>query len=367
MSRHNKNRKRVKKRNISAAAQNKMNITQGGISENKQLCYESVNNSCHKGIYSVHAPVIIYSVMWTTIVVTVCGNLLVIISISHFKQLHTPTNFLVLSLAVIDLLLGGFVMPPIMARIAETCWYFGEVFCKVHLSSAVMFSTASIIHLSLISIDRYFAVCHPLRYKTMINAFLTVSLILISWILSAILGFIILFLELNLKGLDEEYIQKIKCVGSCFLVQNEISGLLSSLFSFYIPGFVMICIYMKIFSVARRQARSIRDTAHQTTEEKRSAASSKRERKATKTLAIVLGVFLICWLPFFLCNVISPLVNHMIPSVLIEFFTWIGYMNSTFNPLIYGFFYSWFRKALKLIAFGKIFQSDSSRTKLFTD
>uniref|UniRef100_A0A8C4RHC9 G-protein coupled receptors family 1 profile domain-containing protein n=1 Tax=Erpetoichthys calabaricus TaxID=27687 RepID=A0A8C4RHC9_ERPCA len=119
---------------------------------------------------------------------------------------------------------------------------------------------------------------------------------------------------------------------------------------------------------ASRQARAIRDAGHQShKEQKKKAASNRRETKAAKTLAIVMGVFIVCWVPYFLCNIIDPLLNHVMSPLLIEILFWFGYMNSTFNPLVYGFFYSWFRKALKLIATGKIFQNSSSRTKLLSD
>ncbi|XP_028654836.1 trace amine-associated receptor 1-like [Erpetoichthys calabaricus] len=348
---------------------NRMNFNLSKTSQTVYYCYPSVNNSCRRQVLPLQSHILLYTVLWATVVFTVFGNLLVIITIAHFKQLHTPTNCLVLSLAVTDLLVGGFVMPPITVQLVETCWYLGDAFCKFYLSTVIMLCTASVIHLSFISIDRYYAICYPLRYQAKITVSVTLNLILFSWILSAVLGYGIVYLELNLKGIEEFYYQNVKCAGSCVLLQNEASGLVSSLFTFYLPGFVMICIYLKIFSVAQRQARSITDTVlqNQSAEEKRNAASRTRERKAAKTLAIVMGVFLLCWAPFFVCNIINPVLNHPAPQILIETLAFFGYMNSTFNPLVYGFFYSWFRKALKLIANGKIFQNDSSRTKLYND
>ncbi|ETE68192.1 Trace amine-associated receptor 1, partial [Ophiophagus hannah] len=128
-----------------------------------QLCCESINGSCIKNSWSMSIRFSMYIFMLCVILATVAGNLAVIISVSHFKQLHTPTNFLILSMAMVDFLLGFCVMPYSMIRSVENCWYFGEFFCKIHTSVDIMLSTASIFHLSFISIDRYYAVCDPLR------------------------------------------------------------------------------------------------------------------------------------------------------------------------------------------------------------
>ncbi|KAL8186532.1 UNVERIFIED_CONTAM: Trace amine-associated receptor 1 [Gekko kuhli] len=200
-----------------------------------------------------------YVFMVCVIIATIAGNLGVIISISHFKQLHTPTNFLILSMATVDFLLGCFVMPYSMVRSVENCWYFGDFFCKLHTSTDIMLSTASIFHLSFISIDRYYAVCDPLKYKSKINTCVILIMISISWTFPAMFGFGMIFLELNMIGAEEKFYKLIYCVGGCFVFFNETSGVVASMVSFYIPGFVMLCVYGKIYVIAQRQARSIRD------------------------------------------------------------------------------------------------------------
>ncbi|XP_071781355.1 trace amine-associated receptor 1-like [Centroberyx gerrardi] len=321
------------------------------------LCFESRNTSCLRTIYPLSVRVSLYLLLGIMVVLTVCGNALVVVSVAQFKQLHTPTNYLILSLAVSDLLLGLLVMFPNMIRCVETCWYFGDVFCKVYTSADVLLCTASILNLSFISIDRYYAVCQPLLYRSKITVNAVLIMILVSWSVSAVVGFGMVFLKLNILGIEEFYYTHVACEGGCLLFQSGVSSTVSSLLSFYIPGVVMLGIYLKIFLVAQRQVRSIHNTR----------TSDPSQTKATKTLAIIMGAFLSFWTPFFVCNVIDPFISYSIPSALLETLLWVGYLNSTVNPLVYAFFYSWFRKAFRVIISRKIFNSDISDTKLFTE
>ncbi|KAI4567419.1 hypothetical protein MJG53_008998 [Ovis ammon polii x Ovis aries] len=119
-----------------------------------QLCYEHLNGSCVKTPYSPAPRLILYTVFSFGAVLTVFGNLLVMISILHFKQLHSPTNFLIASLACADLLVGVTVMPFGTVRSVESCWYFGERYCQLHSCFEGSFCYASIYHLCFISLDR---------------------------------------------------------------------------------------------------------------------------------------------------------------------------------------------------------------------
>uniref|UniRef100_A0A672FAP3 Trace amine associated receptor 1 n=1 Tax=Salarias fasciatus TaxID=181472 RepID=A0A672FAP3_SALFA len=289
--------------------------------------------------------VILYIFLGSLSVLTICGNLLVIASIVYFKQLHTPTNYLILSLAVADLLVGVVVFPFSMAFTVTSCLYHEGLFCKIRDSFDVTLCTSSILNLCCISIDRYYAVCQPLLYKTKINAQVTLTMILLSWGISVLIGIGIIVAGFS-QGTCEEMCS----------VDVVVANTMGPVFSFYFPAVIMVCIYLKIFLVAQRQVNSIHNSKLQSTK----SAASKMERKATKTLAIVMGVFLLCLTPYFICVLLSTVIVY-----LTEPLNWFAMSNSMFNPFIYAFFYKWFRTAFRLIISGKIFQANLAHTKLY--
>ena len=87
----------------------------------------------------------------------------------------------------------------------------------------------------------------------------------------------------------------------------------------------------------------------------REKQEQKRERKAARTLAIVTGTFLVCWLPFFILALVRPFCAHRchFPSLLVSIIGWLGYFNSLLNPIIYTVFNPDFRSAFRKILFGK--------------
>ncbi|XP_071335557.1 trace amine-associated receptor 1-like, partial [Trachinotus anak] len=152
--------------------------------------------------------------------------------IIYFKQLHTPTNSLILSLAVADLFVGVIVFPLSIEFSATSCLYNENLFCIVRSYFDITLCTASILNLCCISIDRYYAVCQPLTYNTKINA-QDLIMILVSWSVSILIaiGFII-------AGLNHE-----KCEEGCF-IQVPFANIVGPFFSFYLPVIIMLCIYL---------------------------------------------------------------------------------------------------------------------------
>ncbi|XP_068069231.1 trace amine-associated receptor 13c-like [Danio rerio] len=293
---------------------------------------------------------VVYIFVGVTSVFTVFLNLLVIISISHFKQLHTPTNVLILSLAVADLIAGLILMPVQGMKLIEPCWYFGEMFCPIFPLILYTVVTVSLGNLIIISVDRYIAVNDPLRYPLKVNNSRIVVSIVVNWLFSFFYSFYLLY-EVLLHP-DTTH----SCIGECVLVVKVEYLILDAFVCFAAPCSVIISLYVKICVVAHYQAKNM----NAVTDKK-----AKSEKKAAKTLGIVVFVYLLCWMPYYLITL--SLGHDENDALIINIMYWMLCMNSCLNPLIYAMFYRWFRLSAKYILTLKIFEPSSEYFNLFPE
>lgn len=138
---------------------------------------------------------------------------------------------------------------------------------------------------------------------------------------------------------------------------NKPYAITCSVVAFYIPFFLMVLAYYRIYVTAREHARQIgvlqragapADHRHQHPDQ-HNTHRMKTETKAAKTLCIIMGCFCLCWAPFFITNVVDPFINYTVPGQLWTAFLWLGYINSGLNPFLYAFLNKSFRRAFLII------------------
>ncbi|XP_036965865.1 trace amine-associated receptor 13c-like [Acanthopagrus latus] len=314
--------------------------------EDTELCFpELLNSSCRKTIRPHLETTLISILLSFSSLLTAALNLLVIISISHFKQLHTPTNLLLLSLAVSDFFFGLLTFFQIV--LIDGCWY---LMCILYQYLNYIISSASTGSMVLISVDRYVAICHPLHYSTEITQKRVQMCVCLCWVCSVI------FQSLILKDIFKQPGRYNSCVGECIYFINYIAGLADLTFSFVVPITVIVVLYMRIFVVAVSQARAMRSHITAVTQLGKVTAK-KSEMKAARTLGVVVVLFIICLCPYY-CVALTGQDNLLNDSSS-AFVLWLYSFNSCLNPVVYSFFYPWFRKSVKLIVTFKILQPDT--------
>ncbi|XP_053367978.1 trace amine-associated receptor 13c-like [Clarias gariepinus] len=314
--------------------------------------------SCPERSLSFAVYILLYVCSAAVVLLTLCGNLLVIISVFHFKQLHTPTNMLVLSLAMSDFLAGIFVMPPMLIWAIESCWIFGKVLCSIYWLSASLLTITNYT-IAQIAVDRYCSLSNPFLYMNIVSVKITRFVIVCNWCVVMIYIVAVLYFNGN-------FTSSVMCPGECFLFLNEVWTIIDLVFSFAFPLTVIIILYTQVFVIAKKHATAIKKHNNHTWSktQKMNTYSIKSERKAAKVLGILVFVFIMCLLPYyiysFLGNVIE-LQTETFQKVSIFFC-----INSTINPIIYALFYPWFRRCIKLIATLKIFKIDSALMKVLS-
>ncbi|XP_072177948.1 D(1) dopamine receptor-like [Diadema setosum] len=259
---------------------------------------------------------------------TAFGNILVIAAVMSWRRLRVKqTSWFIVSLAVSDVLVACLVMAWNAVYYTLGYWPFG-VFCKVHSALDIMMSTASILNLCVIAVDRYWAITKPFEYQEKMTKKRALIMIAVAWIVSALLSFIPVFSDIyTIAGQPNPLLNE---VPQCEFVLNAYYAVISSCISFYIPSAIMLAIYMRIYREAHRQEKSIR--AHNTPMD----SNQRGEHKAAKTLGTILGVFICCWLPFFVVNCIVPFCANCVSAGVWTVVLWLGYINSCLNPLIYA-------------------------------
>ncbi|XP_074514782.1 trace amine-associated receptor 13c-like [Sebastes fasciatus] len=326
------------------------------ILEEDELCFpQLLNSSCRRTKHPHSESMLTYVLLSSISLLTVTLNLLVIISISHFKQLQTPTNLLLLSLAVSDFFVGLLMFFQIV--LIDGCWFLGDLMCAVYQCLGFIVTSASIGTMVLISVDRYVAICNPLHYPTKVTQKTVQISVCLCWICSAF------FYTLLVKDNLEQPGRYNSCSGECVFVINYIAGLVDLFFSFIGPVTVIIVLYMRIFVVAVTQARAMRShIAAITLQYSGRVTAKKSEMKAARTLGVVIVVFLICVCPYFGVSLTGQ--DTLLNASSAAFVIWLFYLNSCLNPLIYASFYPWFRRSIKLIVTLKILQPGSCDTNI---
>ncbi|XP_051780151.1 trace amine-associated receptor 13c-like [Erpetoichthys calabaricus] len=328
-----------------------------------EYCYHSENVSCVKEPRTPLTVVTLYFCASVAGMLTFYGNLVVIISISHFKQLHTPTNVLVLSLAVADCMIGIIVMPIMVFQFIETCWYFGNTSCVIYSIALCCFTVTSIINMVLIAIDRNIAVCKPFIYSSKVTVRVASLAVGIVWLFAFTYSCSMFLFDGNLEGV----IGLDPCPGDCVIMLTPSWNTTDLIISFILPFSIIISLYGQIFVVAQRQASAISAQQKIRHQQSKILNSIKSERKAAKTLGIVISVFLSCWLPFYTYTVINQFFEFSLPLYLYTVLIWLTFMNSGMNPIIYAFFYPWFRKSFRLLITLRICSTGSSLVNVFNE
>ncbi|XP_051883179.1 5-hydroxytryptamine receptor 5A-like [Pristis pectinata] len=329
-------------------------------------------NGSWEGSNLKQEPLTLFTVLMVTLLVlliiaTFVWNLLVLVTILRIKTFHRVPHNLVASMAVSDVMVAALVMPlSLVNELFGRRWRLGRVLCQVWISFDVLCCTASIWNVTAIALDRFWSITRHLEYTLKTRKRISNIMIVLTWALSAVISFSPLFGWGETYSADQE---------NCQISQEPSYTILSTFGAFYFPLGVVVFVYWKIYKAAKLRIGSskrnavvpmseilqVKEASQEpqlrcavghtalTFQPDREAWRQQKEKKAAVMVGILIGVFVLCWTPFFVTELISPLCSCSVPPVWKSLFVWLGYSNSFFNPLIYTAFNKNYNNAFRYL------------------
>ncbi|XP_020373246.2 5-hydroxytryptamine receptor 6 [Rhincodon typus] len=303
------------------------------------------------------------------IILTTAGNSLLILLIFTQRSLRNTSNYFLVSLFMSDLMVGLVVMPPAMLNELYGRWVLESELCSIWYSFDVMCCSASILNLCVISLDRYFLIISPLKYKLRMTSCRALFLIFTTWTLAALASFLPIEMGWHEMDFDAQALNSTlelpEEAAQCRLLVSLPYALIASSLTFFLPSVAISFTYCRILLAAKKQAvqvaslttnvattsdepvqlRRAQNPSARTSDSRKFTKHSKKALKASLTLGVLLGMFFVAWLPFFVANV-TQAVCECVPALLFDVLTWLGYCNSTMNPIIYPLFMRDFKRAM---------------------
>ncbi|KAJ6660952.1 hypothetical protein lerEdw1_016972 [Lerista edwardsae] len=279
-------------------------------------------------------------------VVGILGNMMTMLVVSKFQSMRTTTNLYLSSMAFSDLLIF-LCMPLDLFRLWQyRPWNFGDLLCKLFQFVSESCTYATILNITALSVERYFAVCFPLRAKVVITKGKVRLVILVLWVVSFVSAGPIFVLvgvehENGTNPLDTN-----ECRTTEYAVQSGLLTIMvwtSSVF-FFLPVFCLTVLYSLIVrKLWRRQRKDIGPKA---------SVRDKYNRQTVKMLAVVVLAFVLCWLPFHIGRYLfskSFEAGSLEIAVISQYCNLASfvlfYLSAAINPILYNIMSKKYRKA----------------------
>ncbi|XP_076614256.1 LOW QUALITY PROTEIN: adenosine A2a receptor b [Chaetodon auriga] len=291
----------------------------------------------------------------------VAGNVLVCWAVCLNSNLQSNTNFFVVSLAVADIAVGLLAIPfAITISIGFCANFFGCLFIACFV---LILTQSSIFSLLAIAVDRYIAINNPLRYNSLVTGQRAKGIVALCWVLSVGIG-LTPMLGWN-KGWNNTntFDSCPEGLGEC-LFEEVVAMDYMIYFNFFgcvlVPLLVMLVIYVHIFMAACRQLRLMGLKVAHTPAPGQIPASSgascsilQKEVHAAKSLAIIVGLFALCWLPLHIINCFNHLGQDRkrLPDWVMNITIILSHANSVVNPFIYAYRIREFRQTFRRILY----------------
>ncbi|XP_041842691.1 opioid receptor, delta 1b [Melanotaenia boesemani] len=271
-------------------------------------------------------------------VVGLLGNVLVMYGVLRYTKMKTATNIYIFNLALADALATS-TLPFQSAKYLMNTWPFGELLCKVVIAIDYYNMFTSIFTLTMMSVDRYIAVCHPVKaldFRTPAKAKLINICI---WILSSAVGVPVMVMAVT-KVTDKGNTACTLSFPNPEWYWDTVTKICVFIFAFVVPVLIItVCYGLMILRL-----KSVRLLSG-------SKEKDRNLRRITCMVLVVVAAFVLCWTPIHIFIIVKTMVNIDHKNLLVMA-SWhlciaLGYTNSSLNPVLYAFLDENFKRCFR--------------------
>ena len=283
---------------------------------NTEVTFEEYYNAELENTFDVY--IVLYGIGILIDIVAICGNTLTMVTITKFRQLRTKSNAIIFSLSLADFMVGIIHLLGNIFRLQNE-----EILSKMFNQLVTMFVLSSMLHLLIVATERYIFISYPLKYHTWITNNIIGLMIFLPWLVAFLTYTVPLFMS---------YLQ----------IPTDVKAFRLTILLVYVAeSIAIIGMYSQVLRIVQKQVRQIRNLSFI----KRHENISESERKATLAMGLILGAFVISWMPERINSILIKL--KVVPKIKIinMAFGMVGYSNSVINCFIYAWKYPQFRKA----------------------
>nr|QWV42633.1 long wavelength sensitive opsin 1 [Trichodes sinae] len=280
-------------------------------------------------------------------VVSVAGNGMVIYIFSSTKTLRTPSNFLVMNLALSDFLMMATMSAPMVINCYYETWVLGPLFCELYGLFGSLFGCGSIWSMTFIALDRYNVIvkglsAKPLTKKGVMVWILLIWLMSIAWTIAPMFGWNRYVPEGNMTACGTDYLSKSWFSRSYILVY--------SCFVYFLPLAIIIYSYWFIVQAVAAHEKSMREQAKKmNVASLRSSDSAQKsaECKLAKVALMTIALWFFAWTPYLVTNYTGVFESAKISPLATIWCSLFAKANAVYNPIVYGISHPKYRQALQ--------------------
>ncbi|XP_075043401.1 putative G-protein coupled receptor 101 [Mixophyes fleayi] len=287
------------------------------------------------------------------------GNIMLLVVFHRKPQLLQVANRFIFNLLVADLLQTVLVMPCVIVTSLPDIWPLEHGLCGAVVVLMHLFAFAGVNTITVVSVDKYLAIIHPLSYPTKMTPKRGSLLIFFTWILSAFQSTPPLYGWGKVEFDFQSHYCKVLWASSYSYT------LLSALFSFILPVSIMLACYGMVFRAARRQnalVHPVQANGCDRSDGTRSSALNAHDKtshhrplyhcKAAKVIFAILSSYIISMGPYSVLSIVSSCASTIIPKWVTSIVLVLFFLQCCIHPYIYGYMHKSLKKEFLLLLHG---------------